>query len=66
MSNAWRNFKTGVWCDEINVRDFINKNYTAYDGDASFLEAPTERTQRVSKRRRAGCGHKQGGYHSFT
>ena len=50
MNDAWRGFKTGEWCDGINVRDFINKNYTAYDGDASFLETPTERTERVSKK----------------
>ena len=50
MNDAWRGFKTGEWCDGINVRDFINKNYTAYDGDASFLEAPTERTERVRKK----------------
>ncbi|MCD7723649.1 MAG: formate C-acetyltransferase [Clostridiales bacterium] len=48
--DAYRNFKKGAWCNEINVRDFINKNYTAYDGDASFLAAPTERTERVSNR----------------
>lgn len=48
--DAWRNFKTGAWCDEINVRDFINKNYTGYNGDASFLETPTERTERVSEK----------------
>lgn len=47
---AWRSFKTGDWCNEINVRDFINKNYTAYNGDASFLSGPTERTERVSAR----------------
>lgn len=47
---AWRNFNQGAWCDEINVRDFINKNYKAYDGDSSFLSAPTERTERVSAR----------------
>lgn len=41
---AWRNFKQGVWCDEINVSNFIKMNYMAYDGDASFLEGPTERT----------------------
>lgn len=46
--DAWRNFNTGAWCDEINVRDFINKNYKGYDGDSSFLEQPTERTERVS------------------
>ena len=48
--NAWRNFNQGDWCNEINVRDFINKNYKAYDVDASFLSGPTERTERVSKR----------------
>lgn len=41
---AWRNFKPGIWNQEINVRDFIQKNYQAYDGDESFLEAPTENT----------------------
>lgn len=50
MTDAWRGFKTGEWCSSINVRDFINKNYTAYDGDASFLKAPTERTERVRKK----------------
>lgn len=48
--NAWRSFNQGDWCNEINVRDFINKNYKAYDGDASFLSGPTERTERVSKK----------------
>ncbi|MCC8016587.1 MAG: formate C-acetyltransferase [Clostridiales bacterium] len=48
--NAWRSFKTGDWCSEINVRDFINKNYTAYNGGASFLCGPTKRTKRVSAR----------------
>lgn len=45
--NAWRNFKEGVWCDEINVSNFIKLNYTAYDGDSSFLEGPTQRTKDV-------------------
>jgi len=48
--DAWRNFNKGEWCNEINVRSFINKNYTAYDGDSSFLAKPTERTERVSKK----------------
>lgn len=48
--NAWRNFKEGVWCDEINVSNFIKMNYTAYDGDASFLEGPTDRTNKEMKR----------------
>ncbi len=63
MKNAWRNFKTGVWCEEINVRDFINKNYTAFSGDASFLELPTERTKRVSERLNSllNAEHEKGG-----
>lgn len=48
--NAWRNFKEGVWCDEINISNFIKMNYTAYDGDASFLEGPTDRTNKEMKR----------------
>ncbi len=48
--DAWRNFNKGKWCEEINVRDFINKNYTQYNGDASFLSSATERTERVNKR----------------
>ena len=45
----WKDFKEGVWCNEINVSDFIKKNYTAYDGDESFLSGPTEKTKRVLK-----------------
>lgn len=44
---AWRSFKEGVWCDEINVSNFIKLNYTAYDGDSSFLEGATDRTNDV-------------------
>ena len=40
----WNGFKAGVWQDEINVRDFIQHNYTEYHGDDSFLETATERT----------------------
>lgn len=47
---AWRNFKQGVWCDEINVSNFIKMNYTQYDGDASFLEGATHRTDVEMKR----------------
>ena len=32
----WKDFNTGSWENEINVRDFIQKNYTPYEGDASF------------------------------
>lgn len=41
---AWHNFKQGYWNNNIDVRDFIQLNYTPYDGDASFLEGRTERT----------------------
>ena len=42
--NAWRGFVPGVWRDGIDVRDFIQLNYTPYDSDASFLSGPTDRT----------------------
>ncbi|KAF0813899.1 Formate acetyltransferase [Andreprevotia sp. IGB-42] len=41
---AWHNFGAGRWQQQINVRDFIQRNYTPYDGDAGFLADPTERT----------------------
>ena len=47
---AWRNFNTGVWCDQIDVSNFIKMNYTPYDGDSSFLQGPTERTEKTMKR----------------
>ena len=40
-------FKSGVWEVELNVRDFVAQNVTPYDGDASFLCGPTEKTRRV-------------------
>ena len=48
--DAWRGFTDGEWKNEINVSDFIQKNYTGYEGDASFLEGPTSRTERVLDR----------------
>ena len=42
--NAWNNFNGGSWENEINVRDFIQKNYTPYDGDGAFLAPATART----------------------
>lgn len=45
MRKEWSNFKGGAWEKEINVRDFIQKNYTPYDGDDSFLEGATEDTK---------------------
>ena len=44
---AWEGFVKGNWCDEVDVRDFIQLNYTPYEGDASFLAGPTEKTMRV-------------------
>ena len=44
---AWEGFTGGNWQIEIDVRDFIQKNYTPYDGDDSFLVGPTERTERL-------------------
>lgn len=44
MRTEWRAFTGGVWEREINVRDFIQKNYTPYDGDDSFLAGPTTAT----------------------
>lgn len=44
MQNEWRDFKDGAWNKEVNVRDFIQMNYTPYDGDDSFLEGPTTET----------------------
>ncbi len=40
-------FKNGLWNDGINVRDFVLNNITPYDGDASFLQGPTERTKKL-------------------
>lgn len=47
MREEWASFKEGIWEKEINVRDFIQKNYTPYDGDDSFLAGPTERTKEL-------------------
>ena len=44
MRPEWITFQTGVWEKEINVRDFIQKNYTPYDGDDAFLAGPTQNT----------------------
>ncbi len=42
-----KNFTDGVWSKEINVKNFVEKNVTPYDGDASFLVGPTEKTKKV-------------------
>lgn len=47
MRQEWASFKEGIWEKEINVRDFIQKNYTPYEGDESFLAGPTENTKEL-------------------
>ena len=46
----WNGFKSGVWQDEINVRDFIQQNYKEYKGDESFLANATDRTKNIMKK----------------
>ena len=45
--DEWNGFVGRLWQEEINVRDFVQSNYTAYDGDESFLEGPTEATNKL-------------------
>jgi formate C-acetyltransferase len=47
FEKEWNGFFGNAWKDEINVRDFIQKNYTEYTGDESFLEGPTEATKKL-------------------
>ena len=44
MRDEWRNFRGTHWTQDVNVRDFIQNNYTPYDGDESFLAGPTQAT----------------------
>ena len=46
-NEAWRSFKGTHWTEDVNVRDFIQKNYTPYDGDEAFLAGPTEATDKL-------------------
>jgi len=45
--DPWLGFRSGLWQNEINVRDFIQENYEPYDGDESFLKPATARTQKI-------------------
>ena len=47
MQEAWDGFVGGNWENQIDVRDFIQRNYTPYDGDESFLAGPTEATTKL-------------------
>jgi formate C-acetyltransferase len=48
--DAWRGFKPGLWQRDVNVRWFLQQNYTLYEGDESFLAPATERTRRIWKK----------------
>jgi formate C-acetyltransferase len=50
QDKAWRGFKPGLWKNSINVRWFIQQNYTPYEGDDAFLAPATERTRRIWKK----------------
>ena len=47
LSNHTEGFAGYMWKREINVRDFIQHNYTPYEGDGSFLTGPTEKTKKI-------------------
>ena len=47
MTDFWTNFKNGNWTQEIDVQNFIQKNYTLYEGNDDFLANPTEKTKKV-------------------
>ncbi len=47
FAEEWKGFHTGKWCDNVNVRDFIQCNYSLYEGDESFLTGPTEATKKL-------------------
>lgn len=49
MKEQWNGFNEGAWTKEINVEDFIKRNYKKYEGDESFLSLPTEKTKKVLK-----------------
>ena len=63
MRKEWRGFKGTKWTEEVNLRDFIQNNYTAYEGDETFLAEPTDATntlwgrlQELQKEERAKGG----------
>lgn len=50
LKEQWLNFNEGKWTEQVNVRDFIQKNYIPYDGDEEFLSKPTFKTQNLFKK----------------
>ena len=51
MYQQWKGFTTGQWMKEIDVRDFIQKNYTPYEGNGSFLASASDSEASKAKRR---------------
>ena len=50
LKEEWAGFKAGRWCNtSVNVRDFIQHNYTPYDGNEEFLSGPTAATKKLSR-----------------
>ncbi len=47
QADQWQGFVEGNWTHQIDVRDFIQHNYTPYEGEASFLAGPTDRTRQL-------------------
>lgn len=47
IKEQWTGFNSGIWAEEVNVRDFIQRNYTPYDGNSDFLEGATEDTNEL-------------------
>ena len=47
MRKEWQGFKGTKWQDEVDVREFIQNNYTPYDGDESFMAEPTQATEKL-------------------
>ncbi len=47
MFDQWKDFRGTLWKEEVNMRDFIQSNYTPYDGDESFLQGPTDATDKL-------------------
>ncbi len=47
MKTEWEGFNKGIWCNEINISDFIKKNYTSFEGNEDFLESKTIKTTKV-------------------
>ena len=50
MIRQWKDFKKGIWCDKVDVSNFIKLNYKPYNEDESFLKKTTEKTDKVWKK----------------